>query len=157
MERKLGIGDVYAVLVQEGIHTESITWSRFSNYLLFSSVLIVAWATMWASNEVGRNGKVLVGLCLLGLISGGYWAVLGYRGRKMLDAIEKMARDLERNDELWPESLRAFRQTDMLLGLRDNLPGRWAGSFWIHMLTPMAISVLYLVMLGVTLDWCFRG
>jgi hypothetical protein len=134
------------------------TWNRFSNYLLFTSVIIVAWATLWASgSDAGRNGKVLVGLCLLGIVSGPYWAALGYRGRKMLDAIEKMGRTFEQDPNLWPERLRAYKQTEMFLGLRDKLPGRWAGSFWLHTCAPLVMTVLYLVMLGVTLDGCFRG
>jgi hypothetical protein len=158
MTNKVDISTIYSALVQEGIHTESITWNRFSNYLLFSSVLIVAWATLWASgSDVGRNGKVLVGLCLLGIVSGGYWAMLGYRGRRMLDEIEKLGRDLERNTDFWPEAFVKYRQTEMLLKMRDELPGKWFATLAIHTGAPIVISVLYLVMLGVTLDGCFRG
>ena len=66
--------DVYATLTQMIVQVENISWNRFYNFLMGSSILVLAWGTLYASDHKGWYVKlVLVLLCLVGCASGPPW------------------------------------------------------------------------------------
>src|SRR5689334_16945598 len=94
--------DLYPSLVQMITHAENISWNRFNNFLMFSTILILSWATVWVANSPQSRMMFLVAICILGGLSGVFWAALGYRGRSFLSAYLKMAADLEADSAVWP-------------------------------------------------------
>jgi hypothetical protein len=142
--------ELYPSLVQMIIHAENITWSRFNNFLMFSTILVLSWATLWTA---GANAPhvVLVAICILGGLSGIFWAALGYRGRAFLSEYMNMAKEFEADSAVWPKDLEKYRQATKALTLRDSLCYSWAGSRVLLFGGPLIFTALYVVMLVASL------
>ena len=102
---KIDEKDMYTTFFQLVLHSESISWSRFNNLLIINSILILAWATIFASNSSSRLASkiVMVVICALGILSSVAWADLGKRGREYLDAYKNKAKSIETNKKDWWE------------------------------------------------------
>jgi len=143
--------ELYPSLVQMIIHAENITWSRFYNFLMFSTILVLSWATLWtAANAPESRPIVLVAICILGGLSGIFWAALGYRGRAFLSEYMNMAKEFEADSAVWAKDLEKYRQATKALMLRDSLCYSWAGSRVLLIGGPLAFTALYVVMLVVS-------
>ena len=63
--------ELYPSLVQLRIHADSVTWNRFYNFLMFNSILVLAWATVYAAHPRPIGAwAVLVAFCFFGGLSG---------------------------------------------------------------------------------------
>ena len=84
---KIGCKDVYDTYVRLVVHAESISWSRFNNFLLANSIFLLAWTTLFSSRQPSPSPArfVMALICVLGILSGFAWAELGKRGRKYLE------------------------------------------------------------------------
>ena len=49
--------EVYASLVQMTISAETVSWNRFYNFLMFNTILVLAWATIWVSKDAPRSRR----------------------------------------------------------------------------------------------------
>jgi len=125
--------EVYPALVQLAIHAESITWNRFYNFLMANSILVLAWATIFASSLSDRPGPktVLAAICILGGASGVAWAGLAVRGRKFLFDFVGLAQAIETAPAHWAGTLGAVEPLSTDANLRDTQPFRWAGSLYL--------------------------
>jgi hypothetical protein len=65
-------------------HAETIAQTRFNNYLVADSLLLLAWATLFAGQQRDGSGRVLVVLAALSAVLGFFWVVLGTRQEKFL-------------------------------------------------------------------------
>jgi hypothetical protein len=71
-------GELYSALVQMVNNAESISWNRFYNFLMGNSILVLAWATIYASQDRSTlTSIVLSAICVFGAGSGIVWAALG--------------------------------------------------------------------------------
>jgi hypothetical protein len=78
--------DLHAALIQMVIHAESISWNRFYNFLMGNSILVLAWATIYGSQDRSiLSSIVLSAICVFGASSGVAWAELGKRSRKHVE------------------------------------------------------------------------
>lgn len=116
--------ELYPSLVQMIIHAESITWSRFYNFLMFNTILILSWATVWVPATAPQSRPVvLAAICILGGISGIFWAALGYRGRAFLSAFMTMAKEFEADSAVWTKELDAAGLVQSLARPGTNVTG----------------------------------
>ena len=141
------IKDNYAILTQLVIHAESISWNRLYNFLTCNAILLVAWATIYAS-EPDNPGLVAMALfCIVGAVSGIVWVELGRRGREYLRQYIEQATQLEELPNAFspdiPPHLHAFQV---------DVKGPFYGqSRWILQKMPCAFAFLYVVLYSVTL------
>jgi len=127
-------------LLHSYVHqSEQTTWSRFNNYLLFNSIMIMTWAMIYVKTPHDQfDNIILFGICIMGIISGIFWFGLGYRGRKFMFMFVEKGVDFEMMNFNRKIDLFKFIQTT-----RDSLRCRWAGSFYILMIGPILVSLFY--------------
>lgn len=147
--------EAYPALVQLVIHAESITWNRFYNFLMANSILVLAWATVFASPGNDRIGSrvVLAAICVLGGASGIAWAGLAVRGRRFLFAFVSLGQSMEADPVHWAATLPAVKPLSIAADLRDTQAFRWAGSLYLLVCGSLAFTLLYSVMLVVSVGW----
>jgi hypothetical protein len=92
-------------------------------------------------------------MCILGFIGSLIWAGLGYRGRAFLKAYVEIGSNIEADGRIWPVCAKAYKPVTMTRILRDSLPFRWAGSFYILTAFPLCVACIYLFMSYVSI--CF--
>ena len=149
--RGLTTKEVYWSLIELTMHAETATWGRFNNFLVFNSILVVSWATLWVSDKYVPLG-IYSAVCALGVLSGVFWGLLGHRGRNFQKRFSEMAATLE------TESLsRGTGPMKVAVELRETLPFSFAGSYWILTWGPVVVGVvLHLWLYGYAAGWCFR-
>lgn len=64
-------------------HAETIAQTRFNNYLVADSLLLLAWATLFSGQRPGSR-LVLIVLAALSAVLGFFWMILGTRQGKFL-------------------------------------------------------------------------
>ncbi len=140
--------DLYGALVQMVIHAEGISWNRLYNFLMGNSILVLAWATIYASTQHSwLTGVVLSAICVLGGLSGIAWAELGWRARRHVELYFSQALRIEQDPKLWEvaidDTLKPFKGSEPI---RDS--ARWYSTNQF-LLTgmPIAFTVLYVIML----------
>jgi hypothetical protein len=136
------------------IHAETISWNRFYNFLMGNSVLVLAWATIYASQDRSViSSIVLSAICLVGGFSGIVWAQLGRRSRKYVEAYFCQAIDVEKNAK-WGEGVsdtcKPFTRTK---DIRDE--ASWFGtSTFVLKWIPLLFTALYLLL--IIASWWLR-
>jgi hypothetical protein len=84
---KPGSEDIWQAVSQANAfvrHAETIAQTRFNNYLVADSLLLLAWATLFAGEGPDGSGLVQVVLAALSAVLGFFWMVLGTRQEKFL-------------------------------------------------------------------------
>jgi hypothetical protein len=66
-------------------HAETIAQSRFNNYLVADSLLLLAWSTIFSGQRPGYSRFVLIVLATLSVVLSLFWIILGTRQRKFLE------------------------------------------------------------------------
>jgi len=138
--------ELYPTLVQMILHAENVSWNRFYNFLVFSTILVLAWAAVWVTSPSQAKIVFLATICVLGAISGVFWAALGYRGRAFLYEYTKMAAALEADPTVWAQELKDHKPASRTIELRDSLCCSWAGSRGLLIGGPLVFAVLYCIM-----------
>ena len=86
----------YTTWVSFAQEAETNSWSRFYNFLVFTTILILAWSTIYVqTNSPKGAGIVMFMITILGVISGVAWSGLAYRSRKYVDAFTEGGAKLE--------------------------------------------------------------
>jgi hypothetical protein len=141
-------GELYAALVQMVNNAESISWNRFYNFLMGNSILVLAWATIYASQDRSTlTSIVLSAICLFGASSGIVWAALGKRSREYVETYFKQAIDLEQDLKTWDEagisnSWKPFSATQTIRQKASS----FSTSVFVLTWMPLAFSALYLLL-----------
>jgi hypothetical protein len=146
--------ELYPSLMQIIINAENITWNRFYNFLMFNTILVLSWATVWVGSSLQQaqlKTVILVTICTLGGLSGIFWAALGYRGRAFLYAYTKIAAEFESDSAVWTKDIEKYKPATKTIELRDSLCYSWAGSRVLLIGGPLAFTILYIIMLFVSL------
>ncbi|MEW6668756.1 MAG: hypothetical protein AB1512_26390 [Thermodesulfobacteriota bacterium] len=143
--------DLYAAVAQHVANAEQVSWNRFNNFLMSNSIFILAWATLYAADPIPPRARlILCSICTVGVLSSVVWAALGYRGRKnvgmFLDLGKRMELDPNHTSAAWA----GFGPCDCAIKLRDSMPYRWAGSFWILSIGSFVFTFLYVLLLWVS-------
>ncbi len=145
--------ELYLLLHPHIQHAENVSWNRFNNYLLFNSIMLLAWVALYTKESVDLpDALVLTTIPALGIISGVFWAGLGYRGRKFLNKFVDLGVILEESmvqSDNWPND--KVKPCQTIKDMRDStLPCKWAGSFFILVIGPTLFSALYVLLLIVS-------
>lgn len=144
----ISVKEAYPILVQLVIHAESISWNRFYNFLMANSILVLAWATIFAAQrDRAYSRAVLAAICLFGTTSGIAWAGLAVRGRRFLFDFVTLGQEIEATPPHWSASLNAVKPLSKAANLRDVQAFRWAGSLYLLVFGSLAFTFLYCVML----------
>ena len=93
----LSPSDLYHGAIQSITSAESTTWNRTYNFLTANSILILAWATFFASSNCAEKAWILIALSSVGVFLSVVWAPFSSRSRKYLELYMMLARDLERS------------------------------------------------------------
>ena len=141
--------ELYILLHPHIQHAENVSWNRFNNYLLFNSIMLLAWVSLYTKEPLDpREVLVLATIPVLGIISGVFWAGLGYRGRKFLNTFIDLGTILEESmvqSDNWPND--KVKPCKSIKDMRDStLPCKWAGSFFILVYGPTLFSLLYVLL-----------
>jgi hypothetical protein len=65
-------------------HAETIAQTRFNNYLVADSLLLLAWATLFSGQGPDSSRLVLIVLAALSAVLSFFWIILGTRQEKFL-------------------------------------------------------------------------
>jgi hypothetical protein len=142
------VGDTSPLAVKEAYPTwvgfvhqaEANSWNRFYVYLVFNSILILAWSTIYSqSNRPRCAAVVMVWMCVVGFASGPVWAWLGYRGRKHHTVFLEAAANIEAGAAANCQVCRRILQ------LREEDFPQFS-SFYILIGTPGVITLSYIVL-----------
>jgi hypothetical protein len=138
--------DAYTALVAIVQHAEATSWNRFYNFLMFSTILVLAWSTIYSQSSRPKSASLVMALiAVVGILSGLAWSVLGYRGRKF---VKHYLEEGEKIDKTAAEGCRLFHRT-ITFGNEYDL--RFLNSTSILIGTPLVFSALYLVLFIVSL------
>ena len=149
--------EIHASLMQLFMNAENVSWNRFNNFLLFNSILILSWATMVAPNNGKPSCIVLSAICFLGFVSGICWSFLGYRGRFIQKEYLGMAIKLESEELFWPDNLKEWKPATKTEALLESLHCSCVGSSRVLLIgCPLAVALLYVVLVAVTWGWSFK-
>lgn len=151
-DRRIEASTIYSVIAGLLTHSEQISWNRFNLYILFNSMIFIAWTSMYSATNVDCFSLlIMVLISLLGIIGGVAFSCLGYRGRKFVDACLEAGARLE-NTRIWPTELPAETKIfKRLRNIRDTIPFGFAGSRYILVYGPIVLLVVFLVMMAATL------
>jgi hypothetical protein len=152
-------GEVYLALVDLVTNAESVTWNRFYTFLTASSILILAWTTVFVSqiDQIIIRNLVLGSICILGAIISLAWAALGVRGRGFLFDFGRLGKEMEAVEEIWPIPLQNAKPLTRAAEIRDTATFRWAGSFYLLVFVPLLFALLYAVFLAVSIPLNMAG
>jgi hypothetical protein len=146
----IGKDDVYKFYKDLVIHSETISWNRFANFLVISSILVLAWATIFVVKSPSLCHKAVMSLISgFGIYAGIVWADIGDRGRKYLDQYKDKAKSIETNSNKkdWWEG--GIEKTDRPFQI-DIDPKRWSSSRTLLFWVPLIFSGLHVILLLAT-------
>jgi len=89
--------DLYNATIQLISLSENISWTRTTNFLFANSILMLAWATIFAGSRIHGTGYFLTLLALLGFLLSVLWAPFGSRSRKYLNRYREIGGALEQD------------------------------------------------------------
>lgn len=147
--------DPYSTLAQLVTSAEAITWNRFNNFLVSNTILMMAWATVYAGNKTSSMSMmVLVVMTVVGFTTCPMWAALGSRGRGFLKAYIQLGSLIEDDNNLWPKEFDKYKPFKKTEELREELPWNQFGSFFILTFIPWLFAVLYLALFAASIIKC---
>jgi hypothetical protein len=139
-------------------HAETIAQTRFNNFLVADSLLLLAWATLFSGERPSGTRLALFTLAGLSAVLSFFWIILGTRQRKFLELHLAHLVNLERSlpRSFWighpMEDLRdgekvAIRTESVLsLGWIE----KWSCPARLIIVGPGVLLVISLILVGVT-------
>jgi hypothetical protein len=143
---------LYPSLVQLVVHAEATSWNRFYNFLMFNTILILAWSTIYvAQTRPSGAAAILATMAALGALSGIAMAALGVRGRKFLDEYVGLAVKIEADPKCWSETLAQYKPLTLTKDRIAKFPFGWAGSRYLLTWGPLALTGFYVFLFHVSI------
>lgn len=143
--------ELYQAASQQWAHAEQIRWTLLYNYLMASTILLLAWATVYAAQSTLRSRPwILVLLAAAGTVVSLAWVGLGLRASSFVDAYAQLGKALE--GQLSENDVGPFAQAAQH---RQKITG-WAGrttSWRIVAGVPALFALVYLVLCGLAVKW----
>jgi hypothetical protein len=135
---------VYPIVSQHWAHAEQVRWTLLYNFLMASTILLLAWATIFAGSSSPRvKTAVLFLLCVAGFLLSVVWVALGQRGSSFVRMYAELGRRLE--PDCQQTILTPFRRADQhrteIIGI-----GRWALTYRVLVFVPGIFAALYAVL-----------
>jgi hypothetical protein len=164
---KIDARDLYESLLQLIMHAEKTASDRLNMYLLANSFLVVAWATIFHESTSGGGAVVEITITVLGLVGGIVWSDVGRRTRIYMEHHFAQALEIEKTEKLWEQELLALKPKITWSGEAiPALPLTSAEAIRVGankltrmsslvITTPLAFSVLYLVLASVSVAGFF--
>ena len=152
-KEKVSAKELYQGLIELVKISETISWGRFNSFLLFNSILILAWSTVFTSKIILNSGLsliVLVAIVILGMTSGVFWAGLGKRGRAFVKHYLDQASYVEKDKDCWGEELKKYKPLTKAAEMRDNPRGYYSSSYFLLRAVPWSFTILHGILLVVT-------
>ncbi len=133
--------DAYPALVSFAQQAEANSWNRFYNFLMFSTILILAWSTIYSQSSRPKCASIVLALiAVVGGVSGVAWSGLGYRGRKYVTFF------LEEGARIDGAAADGCRVCWRAIDTRQEFQFPFLGSFYVLIGTPLVFSALYIVL-----------
>ncbi len=161
LEQPAPVGDhgtawaaLYQAASQQWAHAEQIRWTLLYNYLMASTILLLAWAAVFASQDMSTSrSAVLVTLSLGGVALSAVWVALGARATSFVQRYREAGQALEaalvREAGITPPAtpfVVAHEHRCKVEGV-----ARFAPSWFVLWGVPTVFLVLYLVLCFVSL------
>ena len=132
------------------IHSENISWSRFGNFLIISSILVLAWATLYKVSPRELPLKIIMtAITGIGTLAGVAWSDLGNRGRSYLDQYKAKAKVIEDHadkQDWWEQGIPITDRP-----FQVQVTSKFYSSSTILLFgTPLLFSLLHLFLLVIT-------
>ena len=143
--RELNITDaqVYSLLASAVTHSEQVRWTRLNTLLVVNSILVVAWAAVFAgTQDFAHKSWLLTLLCLPGVVFGVLWAFLGSRSSRYLEAFHRKAEEIE--TRFPQDQIKLFHLSEKIREPVRKGFKRLTSSEWIVTWVPIAFSILFL-------------
>jgi len=148
VNEKIDVKDIYSNLVQLTIHSEEIAWNRFNSFLLASSILIIAWATIYVAIDIPDKKIILLAICCFGFLISLFFSGLGYRSRRFLQEHIRLGEYIEADPNCWPNSLnQKYKPFNQIVSIRDNSLWGICGGRIILVFGPLLFAVFYLLLI----------
>jgi len=154
MRNRIELPQLYQMLLAASHHVQNRTWNALYNYLMGSSILVLAWSTMYGKGESLSSGSamVLVAISVVGIVISLAWAMSAGRSTEFMSRHTKQAKAIERNSKSWGRGIREewhpIEAVDEIRARWNDVPISW--NSWIAVFTPMLFSLLYVVLLVAT-------
>lgn len=135
--------EVYDMLATLALHSETVRWTRVNTLLAVDSVLLAAWAGLFAGTDsfVGKE-TLLALLCVPGIILGVLFARLGWRSSEYMDDFHYAAHEMEKQ---FPPALpRPFHISESRRETVRKGLTRFTSSKLMVAAIPLVFSVLFL-------------
>lgn len=152
--------ELYAAQIQLIVHAEATSWNRLYNFLMGNTILVLAWATIYASSHRSLVGDfVLSAICIMGAASGIAWSKLGVRSRRILDEYMNQARAIEGDSAAWEKSVKneskPITRTHSFTGEASKdevkcISKEYETSSYLLKCTPCAFTIFYVFLLLAT-------
>jgi hypothetical protein len=144
--------EVYPSLINLIIHAETISWSRFYNFLVFNTILILAWATIYVKAPPPYlAGYVMAVLCFLGALSSIFWFGLGVRGREFLQNYIDLAKNFESDSKCWSNELEPYKLGTQTNEWGKKIPCQWAISKYLVAGGALALFFFYVFLFHISI------
>lgn len=130
----------YQAVTAHWTHAEQLRWTILYNFLVATTILLLAWATAFASARApGVRLWVLIIMCGTGMVLSIAWAGLGMRGNSFVRMYAKLGQDAEM---LFPETIpRPFQEAE---SHRRGLSGPASVPSWLIIgYAPLVFLSLY--------------
>lgn len=133
---------IYQVLSQHWAHAEQIRWTLLYNFLVATSIFVLAWAAIFTS-DVHNKRVVLIILCAVGFLLSVIWIFISVRASGFVKAYNNSALFLE--GRLSQKTKGAFKIAEEY---RDNINdvGSLAPSRLVLTLIPSIFAFFYVVL-----------
>jgi hypothetical protein len=138
----------YEAATQHWIHAEETRWTLLYNYFMGTSILLIAWATIFTSHSPGRK-VLLVSLALSGFAVSALWVLLDDRASTFVKMYSTLGRELEMSlgsktnaePRLSSPFIQAGEFREGLTGFRSLIASRF-----VVLGVPALFAILYLVL-----------
>src|SRR6266545_4516598 len=95
-ENRLSALTIYQAATSHWTHAEQIRWTLLYNYLMASTILLLAWSTLFANHRANPGATLLLAvISSAGAIISVVWILLGIRATGFVAAYHKLGLSLE--------------------------------------------------------------
>lgn len=138
---------LYQAAGQHWAHSEQIRWTLLYNYLMASTILLLAWAAVFAAGSTAAARKtMLVLLAIAGVVISALWFGLAARANSFVQAYAKLSLELE-NIISCGEITGPFRLRDTH---KPEGLGNWVQTWFVLRAVPLIFALLYTVLVWIS-------
>jgi hypothetical protein len=139
--------EIYGMLATLALHSETVRWTRVNTLLVVDSILLAAWAGLFAGTNAFLGKETLLALlCVPGVILGVLFAWLGWRSSEYMDDFHYAAHEMEKQ---FPPALpRPFHISESRRETVRKSLVRFTSSKLMVAAIPLVFAVLFLGLAG---------